>query len=119
MTTALISAKWVNSRLRIPATLTTVAMTGDVDEMNRPTETTTTVATRCYLEAKASDEITAGQMVGTARFIVWLPACVDVAGADRLTVLGAVYEIDGPPRPIIHPYTTERVAWELDAIRTA
>ena len=115
-----ISAKWVNSRLRIPATLTTVtrSMT-ERDAMNRSTEVTAIAATRCYLEAKASDEITAGQMVGTARFIVWLPACVDVAGADRLTVLGAVYEIDGPPRPIIHPYTTERVAWELDAIRTA
>ncbi len=115
-----ISAKWVNSRLCIPATLTTVtrSMT-ERDAMNRSTEVTSTAATRCYLEAKASDEITAGQMVGTARFIVWLPACVDVAGADRLTVLGAVYEIDGPPRPIIHPYTTERVAWELDAIRTA
>lgn len=119
MTTALISAKWVNSRLRIPATLTTVAMTGDVDEMNRPTETTTTVATKCYFQAKDSSEVTAGQMVGTARFTVWLPACVDVTGADRLDVLGATYELDGPPRPLVHPYTTETVAWELDVVRTA
>ena len=120
MTTALISAKWVNSRLRIPATLTTVTRSEtERDDMNRPVETTKTTSTCCFMEAKNSDEVTAGQMVGTARFTVWLPACVDVTGADRLDVLGATYELDGPPRPLVHPYTTERVAWELDVVRTA
>jgi len=119
VTTALISAKWVNSRLRIPATLTTVAMTGDVDEMNRPTETTTTVATKCYFQAKDSSEVTAGQIVGTAHFTVWVPSCLDVTGADRIDILGATYDVEGPPRPLVHPYTTETVAWELDVVRTA
>ena len=41
--------------------------------MNRPVETTKTTSTCCFMEAKNSDEVTAGQMVGTARFTVWLP----------------------------------------------
>jgi hypothetical protein len=115
-----ITAQWVRSRLRIAATLTTVTKseTGR-DDMNRPAEVTVDTAVRCYLDAQTSAETSDGQVVGTAKFVGYVPACVDVTGADRLTVLGAPYEIVGPPEPFIHPYTCERVAWKLNLVRTA
>ena len=115
----MITAQWVRSRLRIPATLTTVTKSDERDDMNRPIEATDTTTTRCYLDPQNSTETTDGRVVGTGRFVGYLPACVDVTGADRLDVLGATYEIDGPPEPYIHPMTCERVAWKLNLIRTA
>lgn len=115
---ALITARWANRMLRLPATLTTVTE-GDVDDMNRPTDHTVDKATRCYYEAKTSSEVTGGQIVGTVNYTAWLPACEDVTGADRMTILGAEYEVVGPARPLVHPHTGENVAWELDLVRTA
>lgn len=116
----MITAHWVKARLRIAATLTTVTRSAtERDDMNQPVEVTATTPVRCYLEPKASSEATAGEVVGTARFTGYLPACVDITGADRLTVLGAVYELDGPPEPLIQPYTAEQVAWRLELVRTA
>ena len=95
----MITAQWVRSRLRIAATLTTVTKSStERDDMNRPVEVTVDTAVRCYLDPQTSAETSDGQVVGTAKFVGYVPACVDVSGADRLTVLGAPYEIVGLDR---------------------
>lgn len=86
------------------ATITNVTQSATVrDELGDPTVTTTTATVDCWLHQVARSEHGDNNNVQDQRWALYVPAGTVLNGADRVTVEGATYEVDGPPWPAHNP----------------
>lgn len=103
----------VGHLLTVPCTITTVTEDpDDPDEYGNPGKVETTATTVCWFTA---DGRGSGADGGTERtglddkqiesWALYLPADTTIAGHDKVTILGVVYEVSGPPWPAVNPRT--------------
>lgn len=98
----------VNHLLTSTATVDFVSSTGPVDEFGDPTEVVTTVSFRAWLSQTSRSDETANANSQIQRLAIYLDAsAANVAGFDRVTVDGVLYELDGPPWPALNPRTRQ------------
>lgn len=90
-----------------PCTITRVAHDGDPDAYGNPTETTSTVeldgSPGCWIMQTKRSESTVLTNQQAETFTGYFPAGTELAGADRVTVGDATFEVQGPPWSAANP----------------
>jgi hypothetical protein len=97
--------------LNIPCTIHAVS-DGAVDEYGDPTVTTTDIEAVCWVDrrggAGASEDV-GGEKWQSNLLDLYLPAGTALGGDDRVTVLGDLFEVEGPPHEHVHPVSGDGV----------
>ena len=91
-----------------PATITTVSLSGPPDAHGVAGEVVTQRSVRCWLHQTQRSEQTAPVGEQAETWSLYLPVGTVVSGEDRITVGSDVFELTGPPWPVLHP-TSQKV----------
>lgn len=100
-----------------PCTVTTVT-NGDRDDFGDYEPVETERDTVVYIDQRRASERTDGASIGDEVWFGMLPADDPITEADRITVDGETYEVDGPPWRVFNPRLRKVTQVEVRLRRT-